>query len=94
MLEAVSIIPLLAQANAGQQATVPFFQTAGGLFLLLVVAVAAGVFLSRFITKALTMSEYSGRMTVVLVSLLVALLMITTKWPPKFGVDLRGGDHQ
>ncbi len=90
MSEAISILPLLAQA-AADAPEVPFFQSATGLFLLLIVAVVAGVVLANVITKALTVSEYSGRMAVVLVSLLVAGLMVTTKWPPKFGVDLRGG---
>ena len=61
------------------------------LLLLLIVAVVAGIFLARFITNSLRVSDYSGRAAVVAVSLLVAGLMIVSKWPPKFGVDLSGG---
>ena len=61
------------------------------LFLLLIAAVVGGIFLARFVTGSLKVSEYSGRAAVVAVSILVALLMIYSKWPPKFGVDLSGG---
>ena len=61
------------------------------LFLLLIAAVVGGIFLARFVTSSLKVSEYSGRAAVVAVSILVALLMIYSKWPPKFGVDLSGG---
>lgn len=72
-------------------AAVPFFQSGMFLFLLLIAAVVGGIFLARFVTSSLKVSEYSGRAAVVLVSVLVAALMIYSKWPPKFGVDLSGG---
>ena len=68
-----------------------FFQSGAFLFMLLIAAVAGGIFLARFVTSSLRVSEYSGRAAVVAVSILVALLMIFSKWPPKFGVDLSGG---
>ena len=68
-----------------------FFQSGAFLFMLLIAAVAGGIFLARFVTSSLRVSEYSGRAAVVAVSVLVALLMIFSKWPPKFGVDLSGG---
>ena len=72
-------------------AAAPFFQSGMFLSLLLIAAVAGGIFLARFVTSSLKVSEYSGRAAVVLVSILVAALMIYSKWPPKFGVDLSGG---
>ena len=59
--------------------------------MLLIAAVVGGIFLARIVTSSLRVSEYSGRAAVVAVSILVALLMIFSKWPPKFGVDLSGG---
>ena len=37
------------------------------------------------------MNDYSGRLFVILTSILVATLIVTVKFPPKFGVDLKGG---
>ncbi len=84
---------LIAQARAAADAVeqVSFFQSGTFLFLLLIAAVALGWFLAKLITGSLKLSEYSGRMSIVLIALLVASLMIWSKWPPKFGVDLRGG---
>ena len=84
MFEAIST-PALTLFGAG------FFQSGMFLFLLLIAAVAGGIFLARFVTSSLRVSEYSGRAAVVAVSILVASLMIFAKWPPKFGVDLSGG---
>ena len=69
----------------------PSFLSGPVLFLLLIVAVVGGIFLARFVTNSLRVSDYSGRAAVVAVSILVAALMIFSKWPPKFGVDLSGG---
>ena len=69
----------------------PIFQSGMFLFLLFIAAIAGGIFLAKFVTNSLKVSEYSGRAAVVAVSVLVALLMIVSKWPPKFGVDLSGG---
>jgi SecD/SecF fusion protein len=85
MVEAISTPEFLMVA------AVPFFQSGMFLFLLLIAAVVGGIFLARFVTSSLKVSEYSGRAAVVLVSVLVAALMIYSKWPPKFGVDLSGG---
>ena len=84
MFEAIST-PALTVFGAN------FFQSGAFLFLLLIAAVAGGIFLARSVTSSLRLSEYSGRAAVVAVSILVALLMIGSKWPPKFGVDLSGG---
>ena len=84
---------LLAQAQPAADGApdVPFFQSGTFLFLLLVGAVTLGWFLAKTITNSLRLSEYSGRLAIVFVAILVAALMIWSKWPPKFGVDLRGG---
>ena len=92
MLEFSSNASLLAQ-NAAQAAenTVPFYQTGLFVFLLLIAAVALGFFAAKYISSGLKVAEYQGRMSIVLIAVLVATLMIWAKWPPKLGVDLRGG---
>ncbi len=84
---------LIAQAKPSVDAVeqVSFFQSGTFLMLLLIAAVTLGWFLAKLISGSLRLSEYNGRLAIVLVALLVASLMIWSKWPPKFGVDLRGG---
>ena len=59
--------------------------------ILLIVAIAMGFALAHFIANGLNVNDYRQRLAWVLIPLLVAALMIATGWPPKFGVDLRGG---
>ncbi len=59
--------------------------------ILLIVAIALGIALAHFIANGLNVNDYRSRLAWVLTPLLIAGLMIATGWPPKFGVDLRGG---
>ncbi len=59
--------------------------------ILLIVAIALGFALAHFIANGLNVNDYRQRLAWVFIPLLVAALMIATGWPPKFGVDLRGG---
>lgn len=59
--------------------------------ILLIIAIALGFALAHFIANGLNVNDYRQRLAWVLIPLLVAALMIATGWPPKFGVDLRGG---
>ncbi len=94
MLESIPNGIFLAQAaDAVQNAidVVPFYRTGWFTFLALVAVIVLGWFLAKMISNSLKLSEYNGRMAIVLIALFVASLMIWTKWPPKLGVDLRGG---
>jgi hypothetical protein len=87
-----SVCSLLAQADQATKAAEPaFYETGWFGFLLLIAAVALGWFLANTISGSLRLSEYSGRFAVVLIAIFVAILMVVAKWPPEFGVDLRGG---
>ena len=73
-------------------------QTASGsglsgyvVFFLLIAAVLLGIGLAHFLSTSLRLTDYRARLAWVFIPLLVAALMIATGWPPKFGVDLRGG---
>ena len=59
--------------------------------ILLIIAIALGFALAHLIANGLNVNDYRQRLAWVLIPLLVAALMIATGWPPKFGVDLRGG---
>lgn len=83
---------LLAQAADDAAALdVPFYKTGLFVFAMLIAVIALGWYLGHVIANSLNVTDYGGRMAVVLVTLLLAGLMIGAKWPPKFGVDLRGG---
>ncbi|MFK7769317.1 MAG: protein translocase subunit SecD [Mariniblastus sp.] len=89
MLESISNgIFLLGQVEQKQPS---FFQSGTFVFFLLIATVVFGWFLAKVISNGLKLSEYNGRMTIVIISLFVASLMIWAKWAPKLGVDLRGG---
>ena len=86
MLEFISNASLLAQNDS-----VSFLESGVGVFLLLIAAVVVGYFAAKSISSGLKVAEYQGRMSIVLIAVLIAVLMIWAKWPPKLGVDLRGG---
>ncbi len=71
-------IPLLAQAEQVVEVveTTPFFKTGWFALLSLIAAVTIGWFLAKSIASGLKLSEYGGRISVVLIATLVASLMI------------------
>lgn len=69
----------------------PFYSTTWFLVLLLIAAIVIGWLLARSITASMRMNEFSGRLAMVFIITMIGGLMIWSKWPPKFGVDLRGG---
>jgi SecD/SecF fusion protein len=79
------------QAGGNEPAAEPMISPGMIVFFILIATIVAGWFLGGFICKALNTVDYSGRMATVLIPVLLALLIIGSKWPPKFGVDLRGG---
>ena len=83
----------LAQAvqAGGNEPTEPWIPPGMIVFFILIATIVLGWFLGSFICKAINTPDYSGRMATVLIPVLLSLLIIGTNWPPKFGVDLRGG---
>jgi SecD/SecF fusion protein len=60
--------------------------------LLVVVLLLAGCFyLGKLLAGAWRMPDYATRIGVILTALACSVLVISTKWPPRFGVDLSGG---
>lgn len=58
---------------------------------LLIVAIVVATVVGNMIAKASRMDDSGWRFAVVIGSILVALLVLSSKWPPRFGVDLKGG---
>ena len=88
---------LLAQANdaadVAQKASqeVGFFQSGTFGFLLLLLVIFLAWFLAKSISSSLRLPEYRSRMLMALMPIFVGGLLIYSGWPPRFGVDLRGG---
>lgn len=64
--------------------------------VLMMVALVAAVFLipvvaGHYLAKALRMPEHATRIGVVLFSILASTVATLFGWPPKLGIDLRGG---
>ena len=81
---------VLAQTGAAN-AALPWWKSGAGLLALVVLAVVLTWFIASSFSKSIRMPEQTGRIWTILLVLAMAALMIATKWPPKFGVDLRGG---
>ncbi|MFM7737816.1 MAG: hypothetical protein ACKO9H_00295, partial [Planctomycetota bacterium] len=81
---------VLAQTGAAN-AALPWWKSGPGLLGLVVLAVVLTWFIASSFSKSIRMPEQTGRIWTILLVVALAALMIATKWPPKFGVDLRGG---
>ncbi len=79
------------QPGGNEPAAEPFISPGMIVLAILLATIVFGWFLGNFICKSINTVDYSGRMATVLIPVLLALLIIGSKWPPKFGVDLRGG---
>ena len=92
MLESIPNVGMFLAQAADIAPDPPFYRTGWFTFLALVAAIALGWYLAKAISSSLKLAEgYNTRMSVVLIAVFVASLMIWSKWPPKLGVDLRGG---
>lgn len=58
---------------------------------LLVVAIVVSTVLGNMIARSSRMDDSGWRFAIVIGSILVSLLILGAKWPPRFGVDLKGG---
>ncbi|HEV3005205.1 MAG TPA: protein translocase subunit SecD [Pirellulales bacterium] len=81
--------PLAPQGGAQKPA-----DTSGHVFMM--VALVAAVFIvpvlvGNYLSKALRMPDHAMRMSVVLFAISASGVATVTGWPPKLGIDLRGG---
>jgi SecD/SecF fusion protein len=58
---------------------------------LLVAALVIATVVGNLLARGSRMEDSGWRFAVVIGSILVALLVLGSKWPPRFGVDLKGG---
>lgn len=61
------------------------------VFLLILVTTVISFVVASFYTKSIRMSELGWKVGLILSCLFVSAEIITFKWPPRLGVDLKGG---
>lgn len=85
-----SIAPLVAQAAASAKKEATFLESVLP-FAMFVATLVLTVLLAGVFARALKLPDFANRIAIVLGVVGLSALMITTNWPPRFGVDLRGG---
>lgn len=59
--------------------------------IVIVAALALPFLLGNYLSKRWRMPDYYGRITILLLCFTISLAITTMRWPPKLGIDLRGG---
>lgn len=71
-------------------------QVSSGIMLLYVLGVMLGVFalpffLGQSLANSLRMKDYGWKIGLILCTLVATTVVLVTGWPPKLGIDLKGG---
>lgn len=82
---------LLAQAGDNMDVVTPWYKSGVFMFVCLLALLALCWFVAKSIAAGLRMNEYAGRIGIILTTILLSALVVGLKWPPTFGVDLKGG---
>ena len=92
---ASSVVALLAVAGGEPAAAVPaavaWWQAPGAGWLIALAVVAGATFLAWLIAKSLRVPDMWGRIAAVLVALAAGSTICWLGWPPRLGIDLKGG---
>ena len=87
---AVAAAPEVAAATTAATA-LPWWRVGYGVWLLALLTILVPTILSWFLAKALRVSDMWGRLATVLTALVAGLAIIALGWPPRLGIDLKGG---
>ncbi len=60
-------------------------------FALVILMLIGPFILGGYLAKVLRMPDYGWKIGLILFTFIVSVSMITIKWPPKMGIDLKGG---
>jgi len=89
------VVPLAQAAAAAAPdvaaAALPWWRTGAGLWLSALLTIAVPTIVAWFLAKALRASDMWGRLATVLTALVAGLAIIALGWPPRLGIDLKGG---
>ncbi len=88
---AVGIIAQTMASAAATEASVPWWRESWALWGIALLTLAVPIFVARLIAGALRASDMWGRIAAVLVALTAGLVICRLGWPPRLGIDLKGG---
>ncbi|MEZ6095195.1 MAG: protein translocase subunit SecD [Pirellulaceae bacterium] len=91
MLDSVTLPQIMLIAQEATPPNKPLGASGYTMFALLIGALFLSIWLANMFAKSLRMSDVSGRLAVIFSCIAIAIVSIAFGWPPKFGVDLRGG---
>lgn len=96
MMTSVSIggIPvagLLAQAAAGPLEGLPWYREGWAMWGLVLATVAVPTLVAWWLARQLRAADMWGRLAAVLVAATVGGVVTWLGWPPRLGIDLKGG---
>lgn len=80
-----------AEYKAGVAAPPVWYKTWYSVLAILALVVLLSVAFGTWVGPLLRMPEASWKFTVVALALLLALVLMWLRWPPKLGIDLNGG---
>ena len=82
---------MLAQTVDGGVVTGPWWEESWAVWGVALAVVAVPTFLAWLITRQLRVANLWGRLATVLVALAAGLVVTSFGWPPRMGIDLKGG---
>jgi preprotein translocase subunit SecD len=85
-----TLFPLLGQAG-GEPPDIAFHQETWFRFVIALLIVAVAWALGKWLSKTWRMPDYSFRFGLILFSLIAGVVICAWRWPPKLGIDLKGG---
>ena len=88
------LLPIAQAAAALPDAAVttfPWWRTGYGASAMALATIVVPTVVSWFLAKALRASDMWGRIATVLTALVAGLVVIALGWPPRLGIDLKGG---
>jgi hypothetical protein len=88
---AVGIIAQAMASAAAPEAAVPWWREAWALWGIALLTLAVPTFVARLIAGALRASDMWGRIATVLIALTAGVVICRLGWPPRLGIDLKGG---
>jgi SecD/SecF fusion protein len=78
-------------AQAVENASVAWWKESWAVWVLTLAIVLVPTFIAWLITRQLKASGLWGRLSIVLVALSAGLVVTALGWPPRMGIDLKGG---
>ncbi len=87
------VTPLAALIGQAAAAAPPvaFYQETWFQFIIALLIIAASWALGKWLSKIWRMPDYSFRFGLILFSLIAGSVICVWRWPPKLGIDLKGG---